>query len=198
MWMLFCCKSGGVRVSVAMKKDGKAANRENCVVCVPQVRVVLAYTRTFSTYTRGCFEWTHGEGRESSSVLRTKICPQGVNTCFRGNPWILPIFKFLRFGLEQHVPDSSNHSLYLIKLAIQIFWSQRSPRPALTARDVARDLRHGRQRVAPFYHDPGLNLVGLIGHCNQEMPASEKNNSLIQIENTLRTLYFRICFAQLE
>ena len=31
------------------------------------------------------------------------------------NPWILQIFS-LRTDREQHVPDSSNHSLYLIKL----------------------------------------------------------------------------------
>ena len=29
---------------------------------------------------------------------------------------------------------------------------------------LARDLRHGKQRVSPFYHDLGLDLVGLIGN----------------------------------
>ena len=29
---------------------------------------------------------------------------------------------------------------------------------------IARDLRHGKQRVSPFYHDLGLDLVGLIGN----------------------------------
>ena len=32
------------------------------------------------------------------------------------NPWIQPIFWSLRIGREQHVPDSSVHSLYLMKL----------------------------------------------------------------------------------
>ena len=38
------------------------------------------------------------------------------------------------------------------------------PRSALVARGVARYLRHGKQRVSPFYHDLGLDLVGLIGN----------------------------------
>ena len=38
-------------------------------------------------------------------------------------------------------------------MAIQVFGNQCSPRSALIARYLARDLRHGRQRVAPFYHD---------------------------------------------
>ena len=29
---------------------------------------------------------------------------------------------------------------------------------------LARDLCHGRQQVAPFYHDLGLDLVGSIGN----------------------------------
>ena len=28
----------------------------------------------------------------------------------------------------------------------------------------ARDFHHGKQRVSPFYHDLGLDLVGLIGN----------------------------------
>ena len=38
------------------------------------------------------------------------------------------------------------------------------PRSALIARDLARDLRRGKQRVSPFYHDLGLDVVGLIGN----------------------------------
>ena len=30
--------------------------------------------------------------------------------------------------------------------------------------DLARDLCHGKQRVSPFHHDLGLDLVGLIGN----------------------------------
>ena len=55
----------------------------------------------------------------SSSVLLTKIFPRRVITCFRGSPkkpLDLTHFLSLRTGREQHVPDSSDHSLYLIKL----------------------------------------------------------------------------------
>ena len=38
-------------------------------------------------------------------------------------------------------------------VAIHTFWSQCSPRAVLLAGDLARDLRHGKQRVYPFYHD---------------------------------------------
>ena len=38
-------------------------------------------------------------------------------------------------------------------VAIQVFGSQCSPRSALIARYLARDLRHGRQRVSSFHHD---------------------------------------------
>ena len=45
--------------------------------------------------------------------------PRRVITCSRGTPkrnhWKLSILS-LRRGREQHVPDSSNHSLYLMKL----------------------------------------------------------------------------------
>ena len=37
--------------------------------------------------------------------------------------------------------------------AIQVFGSQCQPRLTLIARDLARDLCHGKQRVSPFYHD---------------------------------------------
>ena len=70
-------------------------------------------------YTRGRFERTHGDvlnvhtgGRGSSSVLLTKICPRMVITCFRSSPKKLLDPSGLRIDREQHVPDSSNHSLY--------------------------------------------------------------------------------------
>ena len=54
---------------------------------------------------------------------RPRVCIQNVpvyagttRTCVSTRtPWILPI-QGLRTGREQHVPDSSNHSLYLTKL----------------------------------------------------------------------------------
>ena len=76
-------------------------------------------------YTRGRFKRTHGdvsnphtEGRGSSLVLLTKICPRMVTTWFRGSlkkPVDLHYFH-LRTGREQHVANSSKHSLCLIKL----------------------------------------------------------------------------------
>ena len=77
-------------------------------------------------YTRGRFERTHGdvlnphtEGRGSSSMLLTKICPRMVITwpqrSTKSYHRILPI-QGLRTSREQHVPESSNHSLYLMKL----------------------------------------------------------------------------------
>ena len=61
----------------------------------------------------------HTTRKVSSPILLTKICPHvGLAPDPRGspkNPWILHIFS-LRIDREQHVPDSSNHSLYQIKL----------------------------------------------------------------------------------
>ena len=37
-------------------------------------------------------------------------------------------------------------------MANQVFGSQCPPRSALFARDLVRDLRHGKQRVSEFYH----------------------------------------------
>ena len=45
------------------------------------------YTRRRFERTHGdVFEWTHGEGRETSSVQLTKICSPKDITCFRGPP----------------------------------------------------------------------------------------------------------------
>ena len=90
--------------------------------------------RAWCRYTRGRFESTHGgfldghtgERRRgergeggSPSVLLTKKSPRRVLTWpqkfTERNPWFLPI-RSLRAGREQHVPESSNHPLYLIRL----------------------------------------------------------------------------------
>ena len=85
-------------------------------------------------YTRGRFESTHGgfldghtgerrreegEGREGhrqfcSLAFAHKLSRASERVTER-NPWFLPI-QGLRTGREQHVPESSNHSLYLMKL----------------------------------------------------------------------------------
>ena len=73
---------------------------------------------------RGRFECTHegvlnGHTGGLRSVPVTKKSPRRILTCAREvrqrNPWMLPILS-LRIDREQHVPDSSNQSLYLIKL----------------------------------------------------------------------------------
>ena len=59
-----------------------------------------------------------GRGRGSSSVLLTKNWPRRVITWFRGSPKVTTgsyPFSSLRKGREQHVPNSSNHSLYPMK-----------------------------------------------------------------------------------
>ena len=87
-------------------------------------------------YTQERFQRTHGnvlnahtgeeeeeEGEEggggSSSVLLTKMAHVEASLSperfTKRNLWILPISS-LRISREQHVPDSSNHSLFLIKL----------------------------------------------------------------------------------
>ena len=94
------------------------------------------HMRAWCRYTRGRFESTHGgfldghtgereERRErrggSPSVLLTKKSPRRVLTWphkfTERNPWILYIFS-LRIDREQLVPESSNHSLYLMNLFI--------------------------------------------------------------------------------
>ena len=54
----------------------------------------------------------------SPSVLLTKIGPRSYHLLERfteRNHWMLQISS-LRIGREQHVPESSDHSLYLISL----------------------------------------------------------------------------------
>ena len=83
------------------------------------------HMRAWCQYTRGRFESRHGgvlnlhtgEGVTVSSAHRN-LPTQGNHVPQRfteRNPWILHIFS-LRVGREQHVPESSNHSLYLMKL----------------------------------------------------------------------------------
>ena len=68
-------------------------------------------------YTRRCFESTHGviassayqEKPTYSSHLLQRGSPKETKESY-------PFFVSLREGRQQHVPDSSNHSLYLMKL----------------------------------------------------------------------------------
>ena len=81
------------------------------------VRVVLAYTGTFLRAHGDVLNLHTGAG--SSSVLLAKICSRRLITSlqrFTKEPLGPFPFSSLRIGREQHVPDSSNHSLYLMKL----------------------------------------------------------------------------------
>ena len=68
-------------------------------------------------YTRGRFEHTDGE-REKKVIVSSeysKTAHVGLSRApevQQRTPWILPIFC-LRIGREQHVAESSNHSLHL-------------------------------------------------------------------------------------
>ena len=92
------------------------------------------HMRAWCLYTRGRFEPTHGgfwdghteergkegEGRGvtvSSANHETAHVElsRALERFTERNPWFLPI-QGLRTGREQHVPESSNHSLYLMKL----------------------------------------------------------------------------------
>ena len=89
--------------------------------------------RAWCRYTRGRLESTHGgffcvphgegegrkRGRVSPSVVLTMNGPRSYPLLERfteRNPWILQISS-LRIDHEQHAPDSSNHSLSLLKLS---------------------------------------------------------------------------------
>ena len=77
-------------------------------------------------YTRGRFERTHGDvlsghtekGGNHRQFCLPKFAHIGLSRASKvhlRNSWILHILS-LRIGREQHVPDSCNHSLCLIKL----------------------------------------------------------------------------------
>ena len=113
-------------------------------------------------YTRGRFESTHegfldghtgerrgeeGEGREGH---RQFCSPKFAHKLSRAserfterNPWFLPI-QGLRTGQEQHVPESSNHSLYLMKLLRD------------TAEGISTHNTHKRTNTYPRTHPPPL------------------------------------------
>ena len=65
----------------------------------------------------GVFESAYGGGRPQFCLPRKAHVEfsLGPTEVHQRNPWILHFFS-LRMDREQHVPDSSNHSLYLIKL----------------------------------------------------------------------------------
>ena len=100
----------------------------------------------------------------SRTVQKALRCPRPESSVLTLD-WTGCRLGFVVDLVEEHVglggsrsswPIHEHESSELVSqhnMAIQVFGSQCSPRSALIARYVARDLRHGRQRVAPFYHD---------------------------------------------
>ena len=142
---VLCCGVCGVVCGVARWKNPCADSKRRLVhiqhvpvyasttsTCVKHVDLLPVHTGTFWMYTRGRFESTHGgvlnlhtgggERREgviaSSAYLKWPTWSHHVTQRFtKSNHWILQISS-LRTGREQHVPDSSNRSLYLMKLFV--------------------------------------------------------------------------------
>ena len=123
LWCVVC----GV-VCVVWHRENPVCTFKTCP-CVPvprahvkiHVRVVPVHTVTFRTYTRARFEWTYGGEEEGH---RQFCLPKFAQIGLSRDPevhqkyhWISQISS-LRTSREQHVRDSSNHSLYLMKLFV--------------------------------------------------------------------------------
>ena len=125
VWCVWCvCVWLCVCVCVCchtLKKCGKKPCvyvQNALLVCIQNVPVYAG------THAHMCFNmcawcrYTRGS-RGSSLVLLTKICPtygyHVIQRFHKENQWIFTIFS-LRISREQHVADSSNHSLSLLKL----------------------------------------------------------------------------------
>ena len=108
--------------------------------------VLNLHTEVFETDTRGEEGEKEGDGRgvtvssanhETAHVELSRASERFTER----NPWFLPI-QGLRTGREQHVPESSNHSLYLVKRLSSIF----------ILRDTAEGIRaHTTHTYAPTH-----------------------------------------------
>ena len=92
------------------------------------------HMRAWCRHTRGRSESKHGgsldghTGRERGGGVTVSSAHRNLDLGLsraserftERNPWISQIFS-LRIGREQHVPESSNHSLYLMKLLSSIY-----------------------------------------------------------------------------
>ena len=132
---------------------------QNVPVCIGNKSTYIN-TRALCRYIRGRFQCTHGGLWESTYGggrggghrlfrLPGMTHVRRVITCPRGSPEVTtgfyPCFN-LRISREQHVPDSSNHSLHLMKLlsssypegklrkesAVRWFGLFSAPNPSLT------------------------------------------------------------------
>ena len=90
-------------------------------------RVCRQHAHTCCRHRRGRFESTHGKRFESTHGGHRQFCLQrtahvGLSLGPTGSPKVTTRCcpcSSLRKGREQHVPDSSNHSLYLMKIVKQ-------------------------------------------------------------------------------
>ena len=111
--------------------------------CMPQHAHMLFSMWAWCRYTQGRFESTHGKRFESTHGGHRQFClPRKAHAELVLGPTSSPKVttgccpcSSLRKDREQHVPDSSNHSLYLIKLL-----SSSYPRETLegTSREMVR------------------------------------------------------------
>ena len=137
--VVLCCVVCGVVCGAAWHAEKTSVCRFKTSPCVPAPRahvlphagVVPEHTVTFRIYTRRFLRRTHGgeEGKEgegrgvtvSSADHETAHVElsRALERFTERNPWFLPI-QGLRTSREQHVLESSNHSLYLTKLLSSI------------------------------------------------------------------------------
>ena len=94
---------------------------QNVSVCTDNTST-CANTCGCGAGTLGRFERIHGVKRGGRAGRRQFCSPKFAHVGLSSapqvqqrNPWMLPIFS-LRKGRTRNVPDSSNHSLYLIKM----------------------------------------------------------------------------------
>ena len=116
----------GVKNSVCRFKTPPCVHSKSLRV-YPHHAHVLFSTCACCRYTRGRFERTHGDvlnlhtegaGAEvivSSAYQEKPTYGYRSSEVHHRNPWTIHVFS-LRIDREQHVPDSSDHSLYLTKL----------------------------------------------------------------------------------
>ena len=109
----------------ALKITGTLMEKENCRMHGQVSRdSMLKSMCACCQHTRGRFESTHGKRFESTHGGHRQFCLRrtahvGLSLGPTGSPKVTTgccPCSSLRKDREQHVPDSSNHSLYIIKL----------------------------------------------------------------------------------
>ena len=112
VWCAVWC--GTLKTPVCRLKNASVCRFKTSRVCRQHAHM-LKHMCAWCRYTRERFECTHGKRFDSTHGGH----PRGVITCFRSSPKVTTgccPCSSLRIDREQHVPDSSSHSLCLIKL----------------------------------------------------------------------------------